>query len=514
MPLDPTTGAAQTSAAGEQPGSLFAGRIPLHGATVRQHAARGAIVNSVYQVALITLGVLKGVVVAAFLTPGEYGVWGILLISVITISWLKQVGAGDKFIQQSEQDQERAFQEAFTFEALFTVAFAMLFAAIVPLLALLYGEPRLVAPGLVLAATMPLGALQAPIWVLYRRMQFARQRVLQAVDPVVGLIVTVVLAAAGAGYWSLVIGSVAGVAAGAAVVMLTARYPLRLRYDRGAARSYFSFSWPLVVAGASSLVVAQGSIIIGEAELGLAGAGMISFASTIAFYATRVDAVLTQTLYPAICAVSDRTELLFEAFVTSNRVALMWGVPFGLGLALFAPDFVSFVVGERWEPAVFLLQMFGLAMGVGHIGHNWDAFYRARGQTRPIAVWSVIGMLAFSVLAAPLLILKGLDGYAVGMALVSIVSLATRSWYLTRLFSGFRILRYSMRSVAPSLLAAAGVLLVRQLESSDRSSGAAAGEVLLFLAVTAAATLWLERRLLRDLRSYLAGTPRTQPGII
>ena len=514
MPLDPTPGSSQTPTAGQEPDGLFAGRIPLYGRTVRQHAARGAIVNAVYQVALMTLGLLKGLVVAAFLTPDEYGVWGILLISVITISWLKQVGASDKFIQQSEHDQESAFQKAFTFEALFTLVFAVLFAVIVPLLALLYGEPRLVAPGLVMAATMPLGVLQAPIWVLYRRMQFARQRVLQAVDPVVGLVVTVVLAATGSGYWSLVIGSTAGLAAGALVAVLTAPYPLRLRYDRSTARSYLSFSWPLIVAGASSLVVAQGSIILGEAELGLAGAGMISFASTIAFYSTRVDAVLTQTLYPAICAVKDRTDLLFEAFVTSNRLALMWGVPFGLGLALFAPDFVRFVVGEQWEPAVFLLQVFGVCMGIGHIGHNWDAFYRARGDTRPIAVWSVIAMLPFVAVAAPLLVIEGLDGYAVGMAVLTLVSLAVRLWYLTRLFEDFRVLGYAVRAIAPSLLATTGVVAVRLVESPDRGSELALGEVLLFLAITAAATLWLERRLLRELWSYLGRTPRAQPGII
>jgi len=514
MPLDPTTGSSQTSAAGEQPSSLFAGRIPLHGRSVRQHAARGAIVNTVYQVAIMTLGLMKGVVVAAFLTPDEYGVWGILLISLVTITWLKQVGAGDKFVQQSEDDQERAFQEAFTFEALFTLAFSLLFAALIPLLALIYGEPKLLAPGLVLALTMPLGALQAPIWVLYRRMQFTRQRILQAVDPVVGLVVTVVLAATGTGYWSLVIGSVAGLAAGALAAVLTTQYPLRLRFDRGATRSYFSFSAPLVVAGASSLVIAQGSIILGEAELGLAGAGFISFASSIAFYSTRVDAVLTQTLYPAICAVKDRTDLLFETFVTSNRVALMWGVPFGLGLALFAGDFVRFVVGDQWDPAVFLLQMFGLAMGIGHIGHNWDAFYRARGDTRPIAVWSVIAMLVFIAVAAPLLVFDGLDGYAVGMVVMGLVSLVVRARYLTRLFDGFRVLRYSVRAVAPSVLAAACVGGARLLEGSSREVGTAVGELLLFLAVTAAATVWLERRLLRELRSYLAGTPSPQPGII
>lgn len=50
-----------------------------------------------------------------------------------------------------------------------TAFFCLLFCALVPVIALVYGEQRIVLPGLVLALTMPLGALQVPIWVLYRR---------------------------------------------------------------------------------------------------------------------------------------------------------------------------------------------------------------------------------------------------------------------------------------------------------------------------------------------------------
>lgn len=494
-------------------GGLYASRIPLGGRTLRQHAARGSIVNALFQVTIMTLGTLKGVAVAAFLTPSEYGVWGILLISLTTITWLKQVGVVDKFVQQSDEDQARAFQQAFTYELLFTSAFALLFCALVPVLALVYGEPRLVAPALVLALTMPLSALQAPVWVLYRRMEFARQRLVQAVDPVTALAITVVLAALGGGYWSLVIGTVAGLVAGALAALLTAEHRVALRFDKDVARSYVSFSWPLLAAGASSLVVAQGSLILGDAKLGLAGAGMISFASAIAFYSTQVDSILTQTLYPAICAVRDRKDLLYETFVTSNRLALMWGVPFGLGVALFASDFVHLVVGDQWRPAIFLLQVFGAAMGIGHIGHNWDAFYRAREDTRPIARWSAIGMLAFLAFAAPLLIVRGLDGYAVGMALMALVSLVVRLGYLRRLFEGLSVVRYSLRAIAPSVPATASVLLVRVVAGPGGGAARALGELLLYLVVTAVSTLWLERRLLLEIRLYLrpAASPRPTP---
>ena len=80
-------------------------------------------------------------------------------------------------------------------------------------------------------------ALQTPIWPYYRSMDYVRQRSLQAVDPVVAFVVTVGLAVAGAGYWSLVIGLVVGSFAGGIVAVAFSPYPLRLRWERGAFRT-------------------------------------------------------------------------------------------------------------------------------------------------------------------------------------------------------------------------------------------------------------------------------------
>ena len=183
-------------------------------------------------------------------------------------------------------------------------------------------------------------------------MRYGRQRTIQAVDPVVGLAVTIALAVAGLGYWSLVVGTVVGAVAGAVVAVLASPYPLALRYNRGTLRSYASFSWPLILASASTLVIAQGTLLVGERVLGLAAVGAITLASSVSDYTNRVDQIVTATLYPAICAVRDRRDALFESFVKPNRLALMWGMPFGIGLALFAADLVRFGLGPRWEPAV------------------------------------------------------------------------------------------------------------------------------------------------------------------
>jgi O-antigen/teichoic acid export membrane protein len=478
-------------------------RFDLKGRTLRQHAARGTLVNTAFLVGLSLLGLLKGFILAAFLSSEDYGVWGILIVSLGTLLWLKQIGIGDKFIQQDETDQEAAFQKAFTLEAIFNGAALVVLAALLPVIAAVYGQDEILAPGYVTLLLLPAAALQTPLWIHYRRMEFMRQRALQSIEPVVSLVASVALALAGAGYWSLVIGTLLGGYATAIAAVVTSPYKLRFRYDRRAFRSYFSFSWPLFVAAAGGTIIAQASLLAAEAELGLAAAGAVTLAATISQFSDRVDGLLSGTLYPAVAAIKDRTDTLYESFVKSNRLALMWAVPFGVGLTLFAPHLVDAIGRDEWEPATPLLQAFGLTAALGHIGFNWSVYFRARGETRPMAVAQVAAAVVFVASVIPLLDAYGLDGFAVAVALQVLTHVTVRALFLRRLFVGFGFLSHAARGILPTVPAVAAALGVRAAVDFWPL------ELAVYLVVTALVTLRIEGPLLREALGYLSGSPRT-----
>lgn len=480
-------------------------RFDLRGRSLRQHAARGTIINSAFAVLVSLLTLARGFLLALFLLPTDYGVWGILLVGLGTLSWLKQVGISDAYVQQDDEDQELAFQRAFSLEATFNAAIGLLIAAAVPLLAWIYDEPRIIAPGLVLVLVLPALTLQAPLWVLYRRMQFARQRALMALDPVVGLVVAVALAAAGAGYWAFVGAALAGSYVTALAALRFCPYRLKFTFDPATTRHYVRFSAPLLISSLGGIVVAQGSVLAGQAAAGLAATGAITLASQIAFFTNKVQDVLTDTLYPAIVSVKDRTELLFESFVKSNRLSLMWALPFGFGLALFSPDLVEFGLDDRWEDAVEVLQAFGVAAALGHFGFNWTAYFMARADTKPIAVNSVMAAVAFLVVELPLILLYDLRGVAIGTVALVVATLGVRWFYLRRLFPQFSLGGHALRALAPALPAVGLVLAVRAAESGERTALEAGGELALYLVATVVVTVLAERALLREALGYLRG---------
>jgi O-antigen/teichoic acid export membrane protein len=240
-----------------------------------------------------------------------------------------------------------------------------------------------------------------------------------------------------------------------------------------------------------------------NAHLGLAGAGAVTLAAYITIFTTRVDDLIGTTIYPAICAVQNRLDLLRETFVKANRLALMWAMPFGVALALFAPDLVRFVVGEKWHTAVRLLQITGLVAAINHIGFNWDDYYRARSQTVPIAVASVLFTIVTLGVGLPLLFSHGLTGLAIGIGAGGVVNLVVRAVYVSRLFEGFAFVRHALRALLPTIPAVLVVVAIRGVESGSRSASMAVAELTAYVLVTAAATWLAERSLLREVLGYL-----------
>ena len=478
-------------------------RFDLRGRSLRAHTARGSLINTAFLVALSSLGFVRGFVLAAFLLAADYGIWGLTTSALLIVSAVQQVGIGDRYIQQDDPDQEAAFQKAFSLSVLAALGAMLASLAVLPLFALIYDEPRILLPGIVLTVNYLSVPFQLPIWFHYRRMDFFRQRALQAVDPIVGFLVAVALAIAGAGYWALFGGAIAGLWATAAAASWKSPYRYRWRYDRGTMREYWSFSWPLVASSLGGVVIALAAFIATDAHLGLAAAGALTLASTITLFTDRVDGLVTGTLYPAIVAVKDKVDVLYESFVKSNRLALMWAVPFGVGLSLFCRDLVDFLIGDKWAGAIPLLEVFGVVAALGHIGFNWNAYFRAVGDTRPMAVAAAAAAVTFLAVGIPGLLLFDLRGLAAGVAAQMLAHVACRAWYLSRLFDGFGFLRHAARAILPSIPAVGAVLLARALESGDRTGAMAAGELALYLAVTVAATVAIEGRLLREAAGYL-----------
>jgi O-antigen/teichoic acid export membrane protein len=182
----------------------------------------------------------------------------------------------------------------------------------------------------------------------------------------------------------------------------------------------------------------------------------------------------------------------------------MWAMPFGFGLALFAADLIHFGIGDRWHTALILLQVNGVVAAIGHLGFNWDAYFRAIGETKPMAVAATASGITF-VACVPLIYSEGITGLAIAIAAQMLANV--RAFFLARLFAGFALARHAARAIWPTVPAVGAVLLMRLAEPRHRTLGIALGEVGVYVLVTLAATWRYEKPLLAEAVSYLRRRP-------
>ena len=294
-----------------------------------------------------------------------------------------------------------------------------------------YDEPQLLAPGLVCSLAIVGAALQTPIWPYYRSMDFLRQRTLQAVDPLVAFVVTVGLAVAGAGYWALVIGLVAG------SVRRRGRSPSRSRRIRcacagSAARcAPTSFSWPLLVAAAAGIVdrAVGDARRRADARAGGCRRGRAGLVDRRLHRPRGPDR--HETLYPAICAVArpPRGARRGVREVQPPRAEL--GLPFGIG-----PRAVRRAADRRTPSATAGCRRSGSSrLRADRRGRparlQLDRVLPGARRTRPIAVVNGAMAVVFLAVAIPLLLSDGLDGPRVGMAITTASRLAAAAFSST-----------------------------------------------------------------------------------
>jgi O-antigen/teichoic acid export membrane protein len=464
---------------------------------LRARTVRGALINGAFMGGSEALVVLQGLIVTVLLGPRAIGLYGIVTTTAVTVAALRRVGIDEAFVQQRELDQETEFQRAFTLELIVGAAFSCALLALAPIVSIVYGDGRLLALMAAVAYLPTAFALQAPAWIFFRRMDFVRVRTLQSLVPVVTFCVTVPLAAAGVGVWSLVIGPAVGNTVAIAAAARVSPYKLSLKLDRDARKRYFRFSWPVFVSAAALLIVQQGQVLAFTLHGRLAAAGYITLAATLTRYADRADQIIATTIYPAICVVRDRIDTLREMFASSNRVALMWVLPFCAGFILFAPALQRHVLGAKWQPAVLLLQGLAGAAAIQQLGYNWFSFYRARGDSVRQAVEAAVTTAGFLALAVPGLIVWGVWGFVAGRLATAVLILAVRRRYVRRLL-GVELVAVGARGAVPVAGAALAVLAIRAV-TGERTLVQAVVEMLVFLGLTALLTWATERTLVRQL---------------
>jgi O-antigen/teichoic acid export membrane protein len=439
---------------------------------------RGLILTGAVAVGAEVLLVAAGLVTARFLGPRQVALAGAVVATLAIASRLRDFAIGPRLVQMGD-DPGPLYDEGFTAEVWLSIAYVALSLATAPLVAMLYGDRDLVALCAVLGLQGFAPAAVFPLVRVQRALDWHTQRMVEAVGPIGGAIVTIALAVAGAGAWAIVVGQLA-ITTFAGIALWT-RHVARPRFRRQrvpAQTRHFllSYGGPLWGAGLVNAVVS--AVILTEIQL-LTGSLVVGYARLALTIGDRIGAaetVLANLLFPVLPRLQDRAAWR-RAFEVSNTLILLWAIPAGLLVTMLAGDIADHLLGARWHDAEPLLRFVGIAEIVNSVAATWVVFYAAAGRTVPQLLLSVtVGVVL--VAALPLLLARfGIVGMIAALSLGVALAAAERLRRLYALLPGVGVLRSSVWLLAAGGLACAAAALIR---NAAGGSAAPLIEVLVF----------------------------------
>jgi O-antigen/teichoic acid export membrane protein len=452
-------------------------------------AARGFLWSFGSGVGQGLLSIVSMVLLARLLTPAEFGAASAATVVVGIATLVSQLGVGPALVQR-ESLSDAQVAAAFWFSLLFSSALGVLLFLLTPWLNGLVGLPHDDDLLRLLSVSLPVaGLMSVSSGLLQREMRFREASIVEIVASGPGAIgVSILLAALGAGAWSLIWGAIASTVVSAVGCCWLARPSVRPPGPRGMWREVtplvrFGGGYSLSQIGnwfaqnADNLVTANA---LGTVALGIYGRAYRLLSQPANLIGGAVDKVL----FPAMSKVRHDGERLRNAYLRASSLIALVGVPVSVLLFVLAPEVVQVLLGDGWAAVVFPLQVFAVVLVPrtsykisGSLTRATGAVYRAAWRQWLYAAEVFVGCAIGAR--------WGVDGVAVGASVAIVLHFLTMLKFSGRVCDGLvsMVVRLYLRNYLPMAAVVLGVSygvaqVVRRWESD-----------LLTLVVTGAAGL-------------------------
>jgi polysaccharide transporter, PST family len=387
---------------------------------------------------------------ARLLSPRDFGLAGIALAFASLAFLLADLGLGASLVQRSElteDDRSTAFWTSAGLGCLLAGAGVGLSWP----LADLYDQPRVQPLFAVLSLSFVLTALgttQGALLIRGLRFRSLELRTLAATST--SLAAGIVLAALGYGPWAIITQALLNCGVSTALLWRSSAWRPQRRYSTQSLRHLLGYGGPLF---GSSLVwyVERNldNVLIGRFR-GPAALGQYGLAYNIMLVPLKkVVQPVQQVFFPALSRVRERSDAA-AIWLRMTRLLAVFAVPSLAGLAIVAPDFVVVVLGEKWRPAVHVLQILSWVGLIQLAAAQTTTMLQVLGRSGDVFRYAVASA-SLSVAGFAIGLHWGIVGVAAGYAIANTIVIPV---YVAL---GARAVGFSLRDIARAL---AGVVEV------------------------------------------------------
>ncbi len=392
---------------------------------IRSEVLSAARWRGLLQLSQQLLSVLATVVLARLLTPSDFGI-AAFAMAVLTFASLASTWGFEAAIIRRSVIDDRLMGGILAANLAVTTTLSVGGVLAAPVVADLIGAPEARWALVALMPSVVLGGLASvSITLLNRRMHTGRIFLVDGVGMVVYIVLEIVLAAVGFGYWAVIIGYLAMQVLQCAGYIVAAGWRLRLAPPRSVVRSEGGFSVGYFTTGLATYANKNLDTWMVAATLGAAALGSYYIALVLPMILrARVADVVRYLLFPIFSRLRSDPERSRRAYASAIEFQAAVGIPAMLGVAIVAGPLVEVFFAEQWQASIDPMRLIALAAAVDLLGTGLAQAAIAHGRmARSVVVSAGRAVVLCAALTVVALGSGDLTDVALVVAVTSLIAL-------------------------------------------------------------------------------------------
>lgn len=400
---------------------------------VAGRAIRGGAFTVGSQASQFIIGLLATMVMARLLTPRDYGLIGMVTVVTGFLTIFKDIGLSRATIQRNVLTHDEA-SSLFWINGAVGVGIALLTAAIAPVIARFYGEPRLTNITIALACGFLVSGFSVQHQALLRRrMRFGIIAANDVFSITLASVVGITMAVEHMSYWAIVGNQLTFTISGAVLAWTVCRWRPSLPKRSTPVREMLAFGGNITgftvlnyfSRNTDDLLIGR---FWGSQQLGLYAKAY----QLLLFPLNQINLPIGGVAVPTLSRLVDEPERYRAAFARTLDKIVLITMPLVVFLMVSSDWLIAVVLGSQWVGAARIFMWLAIAGFVQPIGYTTGWLFTSQNRTGELLRWGIMSsFLAVGSIAAG--VHWGAEGVAKSYGLTSaLITTPLNLWWVGR----------------------------------------------------------------------------------
>ena len=392
------------------------------------------------------LNLIIGIFLARLLSPGEYGIVGMLAIFTLLAGNLQDSGFGVALVNIKDI-KHNDYNSVFWFNVGISLLLYLILYLCAPLIASFFHQPCLVS----LSRFVFLGFIIASLCIspnamLVRNLKMKEKAITSLSALLISGTVAVVMALKGFSYWSLATQQVLY-----NVIICFGRYYYTrwhptFKVDFTPVKQMFSFSYKVLITAILTTINNNVLTVIFGRLFPAQAVGNFTQANKWNIMANQlVTNTVAQVAQPVLTRVGDDNERQRRVFGKMLRFTAFMAFPAMFGLALVAPQLIIATIGEKWAESIPLLRLLCISGAFIPLYTVYQNLFLSQGKSDTY-MWLTITQIAIMLIAVLACHWLGIMAMVIAFAGINVL------WILAWQLFAYRLIGYRLTSMLRDLL--------------------------------------------------------------